>query len=399
MSARITDSLAYSHLWGTPELRAIFAERERLRDWIHVLGALARAQAGVGLIPADAAVAISDETLIDRLDFERIAEGTRETGHSTLGLIHELHRCLPESARDHVYIGATVQDITDTWSSLAMRAVGQIVWRDLHRLEAGLLQLAQRHRDTLMCGRTHGQPGAPITFGWKAASWADEVRRHVERLRNGKAHWLVGQLGGGLGTLVAYGDQGLAIRRQFCTELGLDDPVISWLSARDRIAEFSSVLENITGTLARIGNEVYELQRPEIGELSEPRPTTVVSSITMHHKRNPEGSEHLDTLARLVRTHSAVLAESVISQHERDGRAWKAEWVALPEVCLLAGAALALAVPLVENLEVHHDQMAANVRTYLGDTQNPKDPGSAPLMVDLVTGRGHAARAMEPDTW
>ena len=135
----------------------------------------------------------------------------------------------------------------------------------------------------------------------------------------------------------------LAVRARFAADLGLVDPGISWLSSRDRIAEFGSVLTMVTGTLARIGGEVYELQRPEIGELGEPRPAGAVGSITMHHKRNPEGSEHLDTLARLTRASCGVLMESLVSAHERDGRAWKAEWVALPEVCLLTGAALSIA--------------------------------------------------------
>lgn len=399
MNARISDSAMYSHLWGTSEIRAIFDERERINGWVHVLGALARAQAKVGLIPEHAAIAISDETLAARLDVDRIAEGTRETGHSTLGLIHELRRCLPESAREFVYMGATVQDITDTWTSIAIKSVGDILWRDIHSLEALLLELAHTHRNTLMCGRTHGQPGAPTTFGWKVASWADEIRRHVERLGQGKSRWLVGQLGGGIGTLVAYGSHGMKVREYFCAELGLEDPVISWLTARDRIAEFASVLENISGTLARIGNEIYALQRPEIAELSEPRSDSATSSITMHHKRNPEISEHLDTLGRLVRSHTTLLSESVVSQHERDGRTWKAEWVALPEVCLLTGASLSFAISLIENLEVHQDQMTENMREYLGETQNPSDPGSAPTMVDLVVKRGSAAHKSEPQAW
>ncbi len=399
MSARISDSTVYSHLWGTDELRQIFSEQGRLQGWLDVLAALARAQAAEGLIPAAAAETITAELLVDRLDLDRVARGTRETGHSTLGLIHELRRVLPESAREHVYVGATVQDVTDTWTSLAMRAVGGIVWRDLRRIEDLLLDLAVRHRDTPIAGRTHGQPGAPATFGWKAASWADEIRRHLDRLREGAPRWLVAQLGGGIGTLVAYGDRGLAIRARFSAELGLADPVISWLSSRDRIAEFGGLLALITGTLARIGEEVYELQRPEIGELGEPRPEGVVGSITMHHKRNPEGSEHLDTLARLVRANAAVLLESVVSQHERDGRAWKAEWVALPEVCLLSGTALGLAVRLVEGLEVRSDRMAANLRTYLGDTQNPSDTGAATDMVDLVVTRARQARSEESPSW
>ncbi|MEV4102490.1 adenylosuccinate lyase family protein [Nonomuraea sp. NPDC049649] len=399
MSARISDSLTYSHLWGTDELRQIFDEKARLQGWLDVLAALARAQAAEGLIPAEAAETITAELRVERLDLERVAQGTRETGHSTLGLIHELRRVLPETAREHVYVGATVQDVTDTWTSLAMRAVGGIVWRDLRRIEDGLLDLALAFRDAPIAGRTHGQPGAPATFGWKAASWADEIRRHLDRLREGAPRWLVAQLGGGIGTLVAYGDRGLAIRSRFAADLGLADPVISWLSSRDRIAEFGALLAMITGTLARIGDEVYELQRPEIGELGEPRAEGVVGSITMHHKRNPEGSEHLSTLARLVRSSAGVLMESVVSQHERDGRAWKAEWVALPEACLLAGTALRLGVQLVEGLEVHADRMAANMRTYLGDTQNPSDTGAATDMVDMVVSRARKARAEESPSW
>src|SRR5262249_40235323 len=147
---------------------------------------------------------------------------------------------------------------------------GAIVWRDLRQIEEQLLTLAQAHRDTVMPGRTHGQPGSAVTFGWKAASWADEVRRHLDRMRDGAPRWLVGQLGGGVGSLVFYGDRGIAVRERFCAELGLADPAISWLSSRDRAAEFAQLLALICGTLARIGGEVYELQRPEIGELAEP---------------------------------------------------------------------------------------------------------------------------------
>jgi adenylosuccinate lyase len=399
VSARIADSLAYAHLWGTEELRDVFTERGRLEGWLAVLAALARAQAAHGCIPAEAAAAITAEATVDRLDLERIAEDTRLTGHSTQGLILELRRVLSPVAAAHVYRDATVQDVTDTWTALVLRTVGGVCWRDLHVLEGLLLDLAARYRDTLICGRTHGQPGAPATFGWKAATWADEVRRHIDRLRDGAPRWLVGQFGGGIGTLAASGPAGLAIRQSLCAELGLADPVISWLATRDRIAEFGGVLAMISGTLARFGTEVYELQRPEIGELGEPSAGSAVGSITMHHKRNPEGSEHLATLARLVRVNAGVLMEGLVGEHERDGRTWKSEWPALPEVCLLTGQALQLAISLAEGLEVHEDRMAANLATYLGSTQNPADPGSAPQMVDMVILRARQAREREPERW
>ena len=212
-----------------------------------------------------------------------------------------------------------------------------------------------------MAGRTHGQPGAPITFGLKAASWADEVRRHIDRLAQGRDRWLVGQLGGAVGTLGFFGADGPRLRALFCERLGLADPGVSWLTSRDRIAEFGLWSAMIASTLARIGGEVYELQRPEIGELGEPAGADTVGSITMPHKRNPEGSEHLDTLARLVRANAGVLLEAMVQAHERDGRAWKAEWAAFPEVCLLTSTALRLGIDLVGGLIVDTDAMRRNV--------------------------------------
>jgi adenylosuccinate lyase len=458
MSARLTDSRMYSHLWSTPETRAIFAEDSRLQCWIDILTALARAQAEMGYIPASAADAIRAHARVERLDLEAVARETRRTGHSTLGLIRVLRDTLPEVAREHVYYGATVQDVTDTWTALTIKQVGAIAWRDLRALEHRMLELAVAHRDTVMAGRTHGQVGAPITFGWKVASWADEVRRHIDRLRSGADRWLVGQLGGAVGTAAFFGARALELRRRFCDLLDLGDPGISWLAARERVAEFGVTLALIAGTLARIGNEIYALARTEIGEVREAADPAAVSSITMPHKRNPERGEHLVTLSRLVQAQAHVLLDSAVHEHERDGRAWKAEWVVLPEISLLTGTALMLARDLLDDLEVdaarmadnvamHHDHLASErllaaltdktgkheaqrilhdalvvarasgapatealphspaLRAYLSDdelyavlTATP-DTGAAGDMVDIVVARARAARSTESAQW
>ena len=451
MSTRITDSPLYQHLWGTAEARQVLGEEGRLHGWLEVIVALARAQAAVGVIPDRAARLIAEHARPDRLDLGYAAEQTRLTSHSMLGLIRAVAEVLPADAREHVYTGATVQDITDTWTALALRRIGGIVWRDLRRIEERLLELAVEHRCTVMAGRTHGQPGSPVTFGWKVASWANEVRRHLDRMREGAPRWLVGQLGGGVGSLVFYGELGPAVRARFCAELGLADPGISWLTARDRGAEFTQLLALICGTLARIGGEVYELQRPEIGELAEAAAAGTVGSITMPHKRNPEASEHLDTLARLVRASAAVMTEGVSQQHERDGRGWKAEWVAWPEACLLATAALQTAIGLLSGLTVDaaamrrnlerdggypvSERVLARLATRMGARKAQQrlqeafaaaagrtagqvlvdaglfgpaeaaeltvqpDTGSCQAMVDLVVERARAARAAEPREW
>jgi adenylosuccinate lyase len=361
VGSRLTDSALYGHLWATDELRAIFDERGRLRSWLEILAVLAESQAALSIVPAEAARAIRERATIEALDLEYVATETVATGHSTLGLIHGLQRILPSEARDWIYYGGTVQDLTDTWTALAMRRVAEIARRDLLAIEDAALELARRHRDTPMVGRTHGQPGAPITFGLKAATWADEVRRHLERLDEGAPRWSVGQLAGAVGNLGFFGDRGPELRRVFCERLGLGDPGVSWTSTRDRPTEFALVLGMIAATMGRIGNEVAQLQRPEIDEVREPVSPSSVSSITMPHKRNPELSEHLVTLARLARAAAAVLLEGMVAEHERDGRGWKAEWIALPEVCLMTGAALSFGRRVIEGLEVDAEAMRRNL--------------------------------------
>ena len=146
MDAHLIDSAIFGHQWSTAESRGIFAETARVARWVDVIIALAEAQADVGIIPASSAAAIAG-LRGSRLDLAGIAAGTRTTSHSTLGLIQVLQRMLPADAAEHVYYGATVQDISDTAQVLEIAEVAGLVWRDLWAIEAELLALAERHRD------------------------------------------------------------------------------------------------------------------------------------------------------------------------------------------------------------------------------------------------------------
>jgi adenylosuccinate lyase len=251
-----------------------------------------------------------------------------------------------------------------------MRDVLDDTAADLQRLERALLGLAREHRETVVLGRTHGQPGLPVTFGFKAAVWAAEVRRHRERVEQARPRLAVGQLAGAVGTCSFWGEAGLELQAQMCERLGLAAPDVTWLTARDRVAEFLTLLALVTGTLAKIGREVYQLQRPEIGELAEAMRSGLVGSITMPHKRNPELSEHLGTLWRVVRGAAGLALEGVVHEHERDGAAWKAEWAYLPEACVATAAALGFGIDLVEGLEVDAERMAANIAAQGGWVQS-----------------------------
>ena len=366
MTAHLIDSAIYGHLWGTDETRTLLSDEGRLRSWLDLLACLADAQAEVGLIPAEAARSISAAMAGWVPDAVEVGRLTRETGHSTLGLIRVLQARLPEDAREWVYYGATVQDLSDTWAALVMRTVTDIVLRDLRTARDAALDLAHVHRGTLMCGRTHGQPGLPITFGFKAAVWADELDRHLRRIAAARAEREVIQLGGGLGSMEFWGDSAGPMAEAFARRLALGVPVIPWITARDRFAEFVTQMAMVAATVAKIGDEVFELQRGEIGELREPLAPGTVGSITMPHKRNPEWSEHVSTLARLVRVNADLAIEGMIHGHERDGRAWKTEWVVLQETSHFTAVSALAAARILCGLEVDAERMRANVDAQRG---------------------------------
>ena len=365
-TAHPADSHIYGHLWTTPEASALFTDEGRTQAWLDILAALAAAQADVGLVPRAAADAIRAHADVAELDLSLVAEQTRASGHSTLGLIQALRESLPEPAREWVYYGATVQDLSDTWFALIFKAVGDIAERDVTRMRDRALDLAGEHRSTPMCGRTHGQPGLPITFGFKAAVWAAELDRHLARLRQGRGRWELVQLGGALGTMEFWGARALDMLDAFAARLGLGAPYVPWLTARDGVAEFIWLLAAISATAGKIGNEVYQLQRPEIGELRETFTPGTVGSITMPHKRNPEISEHLVTLSRVVRAQAGLALDGMVCEHERDGRAWKTEWLVVPEAAMYFAACVDAGARMLDGLCVDTERMLRNIDAHRG---------------------------------
>ncbi len=363
-SVHLSDSTIYGSSWASPELRFLFAEQNRIRGWLEVMTVLAEIQAEFGLIPEQAAAEIkcAHENLeIDEAFLKEAGEGFAKTNHSLMGLINAVKNRCGAIGGEWLCYGVTVQDITDTHTIRTLLKVHEYFLGQITGIEQNLVDLARLHRQTVMCGRTHGQPGLPITFGFKAATWLDELERHRQRLFELKPRLGVGQLGGGVGSLSSLGPQALALQKTVMLRLGLIAPAISWTSTRDRYAEWMNTLAMITSTGDRIGQEIVNLQRPEIGELSEGFVSGAVGSITMPQKRNPEISEHLGTLSRVVRHHAAHMAENLVHSHERDGRSWKGEWTIIPEATLATGKSLDLLKLLLKDLQINRERMRANI--------------------------------------
>ena len=369
MPAAIIDSVIYGELWASAPVKAIFEETRRTRSWLEILAVLAETEGEAELIPRQAAIdvaAVCRAIVVDAAFLDELRAGREATGHSTAGLLRAVARRCPGTSGEWVHFGATVQDITDTWLMLALRDARAPIAQALAAADDALTAHAARHRATPMLGRTHGQHGLPITFGLKAAGWAAEIHRHRRRLDEVAARMDIGQLAGGVGSLSSLGPRALAIQAAFCERLGLRAPVLPWTASRDVVAEWGALLTLATGTADRIGHEVYNLARSEIGELGESAPAGVIGSITMPHKRNPEAAEHIGSLARIVRHQAACLGEGLVHDHERDGRAWKVEWHVVPEITMLAARAVELLADLARGLVVHADRMLQNLEMTRG---------------------------------
>ena len=363
MVTHISDFTIYGSSWTTPETTELFSETGLVRGWMEVMTVLAEVQAEHELIPVEAARGIRttfDHLVVDEEFLTEAGEDFRKTNHSLIGLIKAMQKRCGDPGEWLCY-GATVHDITDTQMCRTLVYVLDLFVKRITRIEKDLVKLALDHRDTPMCGRTHGQIGLPITFGYKAATWLDEFERHRQRLRDMRSRLAVGQLAGGVGSLSSLGPGAQAIQQAFCRKLGLSPPPISWTTTRDRYAEWLNNLALIAASGDRIGQEIYNLQRPEIGEVAEGFVSGTVGSITMPQKRNPEISEHLGTLSRLVRHHAAWMMENLVHDHERDGRSWKGEWLIIPESSLVTDKVLVLLQSLLPNLVVKKERMLENL--------------------------------------
>jgi adenylosuccinate lyase len=368
-SVHISDSTIYGSSWVDNELRPLFAEQNKISGWLEIMTVLADVQAEYDLIPEQAAIEIKrayHTLVIDDAFLIEVGEGFRKTNHSLMGLINAVKNRCGSIGGEWLCYGSTVQDITDTHTvRTLLKAHGRFLIQ-ITEIQKLLITLARQHQHTVMCGRTHAQPGLPITFGFKAATWLDELERHRQRLLELKPRLYVGQLSGGVGSLSSFGPQALALQKTLMHRLGLEMPAISWTSSRDRFAEWLNVLAMITSTGDRIGQEIVNLQRPEIGELSEGLVSGTVGSITMPQKCNPEISEHLGTLSRVVRHHAAHMAENLVHSHERDGRSWKGEWLIIPDATLSTGKSMELLKTLLMNLQINKDRMLANIKATKG---------------------------------
>lgn len=354
----------FDHLFTTDRMRAILSDSARIQGMLDFEAALAQAEARAGMMREEIAEAIAAHCHADRFEVAALAEATAKAGNPAIPLIAALTAQVAaddaEAAR-YVHWGATSQDAMDTGLVLQLRAALDALDADLARLADACARLAERTADLTMAGRTWLQQALPITFGVKAAGWLSAVNRHRERLRQMRPRVLAVQLGGAVGTLAAFGANGLAVAQALADTLGLELPDVPWHAHRDGLVEVATTLGALVGTLGKMARDISLLAQTEVGEAFEPAEPGKGASSTMPQKRNPVGASV--ALAASVRVPGLVAAmlAAMPQEHERGLGGWQAEWETLPEIARLVAGALWQMAEVAEGLELDADRMRANL--------------------------------------
>tara|TARA_Y100001960_G_C14556265_1_gene768367 strand:- start:38 stop:994 length:957 start_codon:yes stop_codon:yes gene_type:complete len=231
-----------------------------------------------------------------------------------------------------------------------------------------MCDLAERERDTIMLGRTHGQAAVPITFGLKVAVWVDEFRRHMDRLDELSHRATTGKFLGAVGTGAAQGERAIELQSLILTELGLGIPVATTqVVGRDRYIEWVGWMSNVATSVEKILQEVRNLQRSEIGEVAESFDVKKqVGSSTMAHKKNPITAENACGLARIVRSMIIPSYENALLWHERDLANSSSERFTLSHSMILLDDILDKCDGVLSRLIVNRERMLENIENQNG---------------------------------
>lgn len=356
-------------LFTTDDMREIFSDHRRLQSMLNFEAALARALARAGIAPKESVAAIESQCDANLYSIEKLARDAALAGNVAIPMVKHLTSLVAnadEKASSFVHYGATSQDAVDTGLVLQLREALEEIGNGLSKISSALVRLIEAHDSTLIVGRTWLQHAPPVTLGLKAAGWLAAIERHHARLNQTQKDVLVIQFGGAVGTLAALGDRGPAVASALADDLKLAVPDLPWHAHRDRFAEVATTLGLLVGSLGKIARDISLMAQTEVGEVSEPSAPGRGGSSTMPHKQNPVGCAVMLSAAIRVPALVSTMLTSMVQEHERGLGGWHAEWETLPEICMLAGGAVAQAAFVLGGLEVHEQRMAENIEATHG---------------------------------
>ena len=345
--------------YSRPAMKQVWSDENKYRKWLTVELAACEAWTAEGVIPEEDMAKLRGA----EYNHARMAELFETTRHDVTAFITSITESLGPEGR-WLHLGMTSSDMLDTGLNLQMGEAGALLQSELDRAIAALGEKAVLHKDTLAMGRTHGVHAEPTTMGLRLALWWDELRRQKERLTAAIETVRVGMISGAVGTPATVPP---SVEERVCRDLGLKVAKISnQVIQRDRYAHFMTTLALIGASLEKFATEIRALQRTEIHELEEPFGQGQTGSSSMPHKRNPELSERICGLARLIRGNSITALENVALWGERDISHSSAERIILPDSCLALDYILSIFSHIIEGLRVFPERMLENIESSRG---------------------------------
>tara|TARA_Y100000994_G_scaffold245695_1_gene247730 strand:- start:147 stop:1439 length:1293 start_codon:yes stop_codon:yes gene_type:complete len=340
--------------YAREKMKAVWSDKNKYDKWLQIEIAVCEAWAKIGLIPQDDIKKIRNASY----DFDVFTEILQTTKHDMTAFIKATTINLGEEGR-WIHQGLTTSDVWDTSTSMQLVEACELLDYELNDLREALKDKAIEHKNTLMMGRTHGVHAEPVTLGLKMALWWDELNRAIERLHQAKSSISVGKISGPVGTHATAPPQ---IEIEVCALLGLKPaPVSNQVIQRDRHAHFMTTLALIAATLEKIATEIRGLQRTEIREVEEPFGDGQTGSSSMPHKRNPELTERVCGLARLIRGYALTSIENVALWGERDISHSSAERLIFPDGCMALDYITNILTEVISGLRIYEDRMAENM--------------------------------------
>lgn len=341
--------------YSLPDMKRIWSDENKFNTWLKIELLACEALCELGDIPKESLKKIKAKS---KFDIKRIHQIEKVVKHDVIAFLTSISEKVGKDAR-FIHMGLTSSDILDTALSYNMTQAVDLLLKDLGNLRTVLKNMAKKHKNTIMIGRSHGVHAEPITFGLKMLLWFDEVGRHIHRLEHAKDTIKYGKISGAVGT---YANIDPYVEQYVCKKLGLTpSPLSTQVLQRDRHAELMTTLGLIASSLEKFATEIRALQRTEINEAQEFFTKGQKGSSAMPHKKNPIVCERICGLARLVRANSIPAMENISLWHERDISHSSVERIIIPDSTIALDYMLTKFIDIMKNLVVNTENMKKNI--------------------------------------
>ena len=352
------DSAITSSSFSDKEIAELFSDVGEIDALVLFERELARVQESLQIIPEGIGKEIYAALENAKFDSDLLATGFENDAIPIPALLKQLREQLEPAAANYLHFGATSQDVIDTALIIRIKAAVVIIEKNLKGLTAELSKLAQKHRTTVMIGRTRNQNASPTVFALKIVNWLAPLQRQQQRLTELLPRLLVVQFGGAAGTNAALGNKGGEVNSALAATLGLAAAGSAWHAQRDTIVEFSNWLSMTAGQIGKMAKDILLMAQNEVGEI---RFSGAGKSSTMPNKSNPVLLETLLSLAGYCRAQSDLMGSTLLVSHERDGVCMSLDRLAFPPLICAAAASITQALKCLASISVNEEAMSRNL--------------------------------------